>query len=320
MLGYVLKRTLATIPVMAFVALFVFSLLYIAPGDPAAVIAGDQASPEDVEKIRKSLGLDRPFVARFAEWSWQVLRGDLGKSIFTGLPVTELIGQRIEPTVSLMVVTLILSIIVAIPIGVVAAWRSGGWLDRSVMGLAVLGFSIPVFVVGYLLAYVFALELDWLPVQGYTPISKGLWPWLENLILPAIALVLLEIADILAAFLLVVAQFLGVGFGFVLVARLHVLFDLLAVGADLFRVAPHFAAVAADFLVVGPALTLLRRGASGQCERQDAQCCPNCQSLHVVAPSATAAPAARCPLVIGHTRSAELDRSWQLDRQPGQRV
>lgn len=194
MLGYVLKRVLATIPVMVFVALFVFSLLYIAPGDPAAVIAGDQASPEDVEKIRKSLGLDRPFIARFAEWSGQILRGDLGRSIFTGLPVAELIAQRIEPTVSLMIVTLLLSVIVAIPIGVVAAWMSGTWLDRSFMGLAVLGFSIPVFVVGYLLAYVFALQLDWLPVQGYTPISKGFWPWLENLILPAIALGFVYIA------------------------------------------------------------------------------------------------------------------------------
>ncbi|RTL61952.1 MAG: ABC transporter permease [Hyphomicrobiales bacterium] len=194
MLGYILKRVLATIPVMVFVALFVFSLLYIAPGDPAAVIAGDQASPEDVEKIRKSLGLDRPFIARFAEWSGQILRGDLGRSIFTGLPVAELIAQRIEPTVSLMIVTLLLSVIVAIPIGVVAAWMSGTWLDRSFMGLAVLGFSIPVFVVGYLLAYVFALQLDWLPVQGYTPISKGFWPWLENLILPAIALGFVYIA------------------------------------------------------------------------------------------------------------------------------
>jgi peptide/nickel transport system permease protein len=194
MLGYILKRTLATIPVMAFVALFVFSLLYIAPGDPAAVIAGDQASPEDVEKIRKSLGLDRPFIARFAEWSGHVLRGDLGRSIFTGLPVSELIAQRIEPTVSLMIVTLILSVLVAIPIGVLAAWMSGTWVDRTFMGLAVLGFSVPVFVVGYLLAYVFALLLDWLPVQGYTPIAKGFWPWLENLILPAIALGFVYIA------------------------------------------------------------------------------------------------------------------------------
>jgi peptide/nickel transport system permease protein len=188
MLGYLLRRVLATIPVMAIVALFVFSLLYLAPGDPAAVIAGDQASPEDVEKIRKSLGLDRPFLVRFTEWSLQVLSGDLGISMFTGLPVTELIRQRIEPTLSLMVVTLILAIGVAVPAGVIAAWKAGTWIDRTVMAFAVLGFSVPVFIVGYLLAYIFALQLDWLPVQGYTPIARGFWPWLENLILPSIAL------------------------------------------------------------------------------------------------------------------------------------
>ena len=188
MLGYLLRRVLATIPVMAIVALFVFSLLYLAPGDPAAVIAGDQASPEDVEKIRKSLGLDRPFLVRFTEWSLQVLSGDLGTSMFTGLPVTELIRQRIEPTLSLMVVTLFLAIVVAVPTGVIAAWKAGTWIDRTVMAFAVLGFSVPVFVVGYLLAYIFALQLDWLPVQGYTPIARGFWPWLENLILPSIAL------------------------------------------------------------------------------------------------------------------------------------
>jgi len=194
MLGYLVRRILATIPVMAFVALFVFSLLYIAPGDPAAVIAGDQASPEDVEKIRKSLGLDRPFLVRFTEWSGQVLTGNLGTSMFTGLPVTELIRQRVEPTLSLMIVTLILAIVIAVPIGVVAAWKVGSWLDRAFMAFAVMGFSVPVFVVGYLLAYVFALELDWLPVQGYTAMSKGFWPWLENLILPAIALGFVYIA------------------------------------------------------------------------------------------------------------------------------
>ena len=194
MLGYLLRRVLATIPVMAIVALFVFSLLYLAPGDPAAVIAGDQASPEDVEKIRKSLGLDRPFLVRFTEWSLQVLSGDLGTSMFTGLPVTELIGQRIEPTLSLMVVTLMLAILVAVPIGVIAAWKAGSWLDRIVMAFAVLGFSVPVFVVGYLLAYTLGLDWELLPVQGYTPIARGLWPWLENLILPAIALGFVYIA------------------------------------------------------------------------------------------------------------------------------
>ena len=194
MFSYILRRVLATIPVMAIVALFVFSLLYIAPGDPAAVIAGDQASPDDVEKIRRSLGLDRPFLVRFAEWTWQLLHGNLGTSMFTGLPVTELIRQRIEPTLSLMLVTLILAVSAAVPMGVLAAWKVGSWIDRSLMALSVVGFSVPVFVVGYMLAYWFALILDWLPVQGYTPLSKGFWPWLENLILPSIALGFVYIA------------------------------------------------------------------------------------------------------------------------------
>lgn len=188
MLGFIFRRIISTIPVMGIVALFVFSLLYIAPGDPAVVIAGDQATPQDVERIRTALGLDRPFLERFVEWSWRILHGDLGTSMFTGMPVTQLIGQRLEPTLSLMVLTLILSIIVAVPMGVVAAWKAGSWIDRVLMGFAVFGFSVPVFVVGYVLAYVFALELEWLPVQGYTSFSEGLWPWFENLILPAIAL------------------------------------------------------------------------------------------------------------------------------------
>jgi peptide/nickel transport system permease protein len=194
MLAYFLRRVLATIPVVLMVALFVFSLLYIAPGDPAAIIAGDQASPEDVERIRASLGLDRPFLVRFFEWLWHVVQGDLGTSIFTNLPVSHMIAQRIEPTLSLMTLTLILSLSFAIPMGVIAAWKHGSLLDRSVMTLAVFGFSTPVFVVGYLLAYVFALQLDWFPVQGFTSISQGLGPFLRNLILPSVALGLIYMA------------------------------------------------------------------------------------------------------------------------------
>ncbi len=194
MFAYAVRRVLTTIPVMLFVALFVFSLLYIAPGDPAAIIAGDQATPADIARIRVSLGLDRPFVVRFGDWLWHVLHGDLGTSIFTNLPVTHMISQRLEPTLSLMVLTLVLSIVVAIPMGVIAAWKQGSWIDRAVMALAVFGFSTPVFVVGYLLAYFFALKLGWLPVQGFTPISQGFWPFLRTLILPAIALGLIYIA------------------------------------------------------------------------------------------------------------------------------
>jgi len=188
MVSYILRRILSTLPVMGIVALFVFSLLYIAPGDPAAVIAGDQASPADVERIRQGLGLDRPFLVQFGTWLWNILHGDLGTSIFTNLPVSAMIAQRIEPTLSLMVLTLVLTILVAVPLGVVAAWKAGSWVDRTIMAFAVFAFSLPVFVVGYVLAYVFALQFEWLPVQGYKPLAAGLWPWLQNLILPALAL------------------------------------------------------------------------------------------------------------------------------------
>ena len=194
MFAYLVRRVLSTIPVMGVVALAVFSLLYIAPGDPAAIIAGDQASPADVERIRISLGLDRPFLIRFGDWFWHVLHGDLGTSIFTNLPVTHMIAQRIQPTVSLMVITLVISLACAIPLGVVAAWKQGSWIDRFAMIISTLGFSVPVFVVGYVLAYVFALTLDWFPVQGYTPIEQGVWPWFLNLLLPAVALGLIYMA------------------------------------------------------------------------------------------------------------------------------
>jgi peptide/nickel transport system permease protein len=194
MLAYAARRILATIPVMLIVAFFVFSLLYLAPGDPAAIIAGDQASPADVERIRASLGLDRPFLVRFGEWLWQILHGDLGTSIFTNLPVSHMIAQRIEPTTSLMILTIVFSIVVAIPLGVIAAWKHGSWIDRGVMMLAVFGFSTPVFVMGYLLAYLFALKLDWLPVQGFTSITVGVVPFLRSLTLPTIALGLIYVA------------------------------------------------------------------------------------------------------------------------------
>ena len=194
MLAYATRRILATIPVMLVVAFFVFSLLYLAPGDPAAIIAGDQATPADVERIRASLGLDRPFLVRFGEWLWQIMHGDLGTSIFTNLPVSHMIAQRIEPTLSLMVLAVVFSVVVAIPLGVLAAWKHGSWIDSAVMVLAVFGFSVPVFVVGYVLAYLFALQLDWLPVQGFHSLDDGLWPFLRNLILPTIALGLVFIA------------------------------------------------------------------------------------------------------------------------------
>jgi peptide/nickel transport system permease protein len=188
MLAYIVRRLLATIPVMGVVAIFVFSLLYIAPGDPAAVIAGDLATTDDIARIHAQLGLDEPFFLRFGHWLWGVLHGDLGTSIFTNLPVTQLIAQRLEPTVALTLTTLVVTIAFAVPLGVIAAWKAGTWIDRSVMVAAVLGFSLPSFVLAYVLILIFSVEFDVLPVQGYVSIRDGFVPFIEHLILPSIAL------------------------------------------------------------------------------------------------------------------------------------
>ncbi|MBM3571051.1 MAG: ABC transporter permease [Alphaproteobacteria bacterium] len=194
MIAYIVRRLLATIPVMAIVGVFVFMLLHLAPGDPAAIIAGDNATTANIEAIRTRLGLDRPLHEQFLSWVWATLQGDLGISMFSNLPVTKLVLQRAEPTIALATTTLIVAVTIAITVGVLAAWKAGTIIDRAVMAFAVMGFSVPVFVVGYLLVYLFAMKLKWLPVQGYVPLEQGLWPCLRNLILPSIALGLAYVA------------------------------------------------------------------------------------------------------------------------------
>jgi len=173
---------------MVVVALFVFALLHLSPGDPAAVIAGDYASPADVERIRHQLGLDAPIHKQLGIWLWNVIRGDLGTSIFSGLPVTQLIGQRLEPTLALTVTTMFIAIVLAVPMGVVASSAAGTWIDRLVMVFAVLGFSLPVFWLGFLLIFGFSIQLELLPVQGYVSFKEGLLPCLKHLILPSLTL------------------------------------------------------------------------------------------------------------------------------------
>ena len=185
---YLVRRLISTLPVMVIVGMFVFSLLYLAPGDPAALVAGDLATAADIAKIRDKLGLNEPFLVRFVQWSWDLLHGDLGVSIFSNLPVARLIGQRVEPTLALATTTMLFAVILAVPMGILAAWKAGTWIDRLVMGLAVLGFSFPVFVSAYLLIYGFAIRLEWLPVEGYSPLRAGFWPFLANLVLPSVAL------------------------------------------------------------------------------------------------------------------------------------
>ena len=210
MILYIFRRLGATLIVMAVVALVVFSLLFLTPGDPAAIIAGDIATADDIHRIRAKLGLDDPFLVQFGGWSWRLLHGDLGTSIFTNLPVTTLIGQRVQPTVSLTLCALVVAVLIAVPLGVIAAARAGSWVDRFVMGFSVLGFSVPVFVLAYVLIIVFSVELEWLPVQGYRPMSEGLWEWARHLVLPTLALGTVYIALIArmtrAAMLDVLAQ------------------------------------------------------------------------------------------------------------------
>jgi peptide/nickel transport system permease protein len=173
---------------MGVVALIVFLLLHLAPGSPAALIAGDFATAEDIARIGRQLGLDRPLHVQFVAWVGQVLRGDLGTSIFSHLPVSRLIRQRLEPTLVLSATTLVIAVVLAVPIGVLAAWRARTWVDRLVMGLSVCGLSIPSFVLGYLLIYLFAIHFGWLPVQGYVSFTEGLWPCVRSILLPSFAL------------------------------------------------------------------------------------------------------------------------------------
>ncbi len=194
MLNFLARRLLSTLPVLLIVAVLVFLMLRLTPGDPAAVLAGDAASTEQIALIRSSLGLDRSIPVQFGIWASQLLSGDLGQSYYYKTEVTTLIGQRLEPTVSLAVVTISLAVLVAVPLGVLAAWRFGGWLDRLLMGFSVLGFSVPVFVLAYLLIWLVSIKLGWLPVQGYKRLADGIGPWLYHLILPCITLSVIYIA------------------------------------------------------------------------------------------------------------------------------
>ena len=198
MLRFLFQRLAAIVPVLLVVAVVVFLMLRLTPGDPAAVIVGNNGTSEDIERVREQLGLSRPLTTQFGIWIANAARGDLGYSFYQNKPVTELIAQRIEPTLSLAFGTLLLSILIAVPLGTLAAWRMGGWLDRALSALSVAGFSIPVFVIGYVLIYVFSISLHWLPVQGYRRLfghsGQGLGAWAYHLVLPWLALSTIYVA------------------------------------------------------------------------------------------------------------------------------
>ncbi|HEV2956127.1 MAG TPA: ABC transporter permease, partial [Xanthobacteraceae bacterium] len=194
MAGYILRRIVATVPVMLIVAVLVFLMLRLTPGDPAAVIAGDNANAEQIAAIRTRLGLDQPIVVQFFIWFGQILHGDFGESFFFKKSVAELIASRLEPTLALSLSTILIAVVVAVPLGVLAAYKQGTAIDKIVMGFSVLGFSVPVFVIGYSLIYLFAIQLNWLPVQGYQRLADGLGGFLARLILPSLTLSVIYIA------------------------------------------------------------------------------------------------------------------------------
>jgi peptide/nickel transport system permease protein len=191
---FLFRRVLSTAPVLVIVALIVFMILRLTPGDPAAALVGDNGTSADIARIHASLGLDRPLPVQFVKWTGQLLQGNLGDSYYMKQPVTRLIAQRIAPTVSLSALTLVMTLLLAVPLGVIAASRHGGWLDRMLMGVSVMGFSVPSFVIGYIFIWAFALHAKLLPVQGYAPLSAGIGPWLTHLILPAITLSIVYLA------------------------------------------------------------------------------------------------------------------------------
>ncbi|MBV7500603.1 ABC transporter permease [Achromobacter sp. ACM05] len=194
MLNLIFKRVLAAIPVMLVVATVVFLLLRLAPGDPARVIAGDMASEEAVAQVRAEMGLDRPLPTQYALAMSALLQGDLGSSIISKDPVTTLIGQRLGPTMALAICAILLTIFAAIPLGVFSAWWHKGLFDRVTLAVTVLAFSVPAFVVGYLLILAFSVKLNWFPVQGYAGLASGFGTFLYHMALPTITLATVFVA------------------------------------------------------------------------------------------------------------------------------
>ena len=182
---YLVQRLLTTIPVLLIVSVLIFSLMHVAPGDPASFMAGDEARPEQIARIRQKLGLDEPIYKQLGLYYVDIFRGDLGESVFTKFDVTELILQRLEPTVSIAVFAMLLAILISIPSGVLAAWKANSLVDRAVMVFAVFGFAIPVFWLGFNMIWLFAVKLNWFPALGYRPVSDGVLPWVRSMTLPA---------------------------------------------------------------------------------------------------------------------------------------
>ena len=188
MLGYVIKRILSLIPVLFVVSVAIFLIIHLTPGDPAAAILGIEASEEQIQELNEEMGLNLPVYQQYLNWVSGVVQGDFGESYFMKEPVTDAIVNHLGPTVSLALLAEIVALVLAIPIGILAAYRRGSFTDKTLMVISLLGMAVPSFLLGLLLMLVFAVNLQWLPVAGYKPLSNGLWDHLRYLILPALSL------------------------------------------------------------------------------------------------------------------------------------
>ncbi|CVI64062.1 ABC transporter permease (plasmid) [Agrobacterium leguminum] len=188
MVRFVFRRLLAAIPVVLMVAIIVFLMLRLSPGDPAVMIAGGNASEEQLEALRQAMGMNKPILEQLIVWLGRIVVGDFGNSLISGLPVSDMILDRAGPTIALSFTTIVVAVVIAIPVGIIAAWQQGRTIDRVIMAISVLGFSVPVFIVGYTLILIFARLLNLVPVQGYQPLSDGLSEFALRMILPTAAL------------------------------------------------------------------------------------------------------------------------------------
>jgi len=191
-----LRRVLTSIPILLAVSFVVFAMVALIPGDPAAVLAGENATPEQIAEVRSSLGLDQPLLVRYWDWLWSALHGDFGQSLRTGQSVGQILASHVTITLSLVAVTLVLATAIGMAAGIVAAARAGGLVDRAITGLSAVAVALPPFWVSLLLVLFFAVNVRLFPAVGYVPFAESPSEWLSHLFLPALALAALPAAEL----------------------------------------------------------------------------------------------------------------------------
>ncbi|WP_102345994.1 ABC transporter permease [Bacillus sp. Marseille-P3661] len=194
MIAFLVRRILQTIVILFMVSVFVFTIMHLLPGDPVSIMLGEDATPEKVMQVKQELGLDKSLPAQYVDWITKVLQGDLGNSISYQYTVNELISKRLPITLHIGVSAFLLSVIIGIPAGIIAAVKRGSPIDSLITVIANFGMAVPIFWLGILGIYMFSLKLGWLPVQGYTSPFEDFWKSFTQVIMPVILLSLVSVA------------------------------------------------------------------------------------------------------------------------------